>query len=291
MAVRLPYQIILIGLTLCWGQAEAYVLVPDDATGAPRRWLGTKTITVVANAQGSMQINDDDEFTALRRAAENWNQAIGVCTSLRIVVEEPTASAVISIDGRVAVIWIDKDWPHPPDWNATTGMQYGAGGQIIDADIEINEQQHQFSTQLEEKKIDLESTLTHELGHVLGLDHPCYLGQAAPDPLPQNHLGQPIPACSVIAESEHSLATMYPAGATANAEIRSPEADDVAGVCALYPDEDEPGGCAVASIDPRAPTAPAPCWPLALVLLLFHRRMKKLRESATKVDVRGAAPG
>ena len=105
---------------------------------------------------------------------------------------------------------------------------------------EVNDEGYpSFSTSGEAGTLDLQGTLTHELGHVLGLGELCYLGTAPPTPHPTDHLGQPIPACGSAGQAIRE-ATMYP---TPRPGKRTPEADDVAGICALYPRQDDPGFC------------------------------------------------
>jgi hypothetical protein len=66
--------------------------------------------------------------------------------------------------------------------------------------------------------IDLRNTLTHEVGHFVGLGHVPSL----PD------------------------ATMFPETGPGETQMRSLSADDVEGVCAIYPDQDD-GGCGCGS--------------------------------------------
>jgi uncharacterized protein (TIGR03382 family) len=72
--------------------------------------------------------------------------------------------------------------------------------------------------------IDLRNTVTHEAGHVLGLAHPCEGLSCTP-------VLQPL--------------TMYPQTSPGDVEKRTLAADDVAGVCAIYPAEG--GGCGCGS--------------------------------------------
>jgi hypothetical protein len=236
----------------------AFLLAPPDAgawvqatarsSGVPLRWEGTNCIVVRANAEGCADIEDGAEFQALVDAARSWEQAIASCSYIRFVVREPSTEARWGTGGQppeVAVVWVKQGWSeqpgHLPEQTALTAIWHHDGA-IYDADIEINDESDPpFSTSGETGTIDLQGTLTHELGHVLGLDEVCYLGTTPPDPHPADHLGRPIPACG-SASQEIREATMYPGPRPGK---RTPEADDVAGICALYPRQDDPGTCAL----------------------------------------------
>lgn len=70
--------------------------------------------------------------------------------------------------------------------------------------------------------IDLQNTMTHEAGHFLGLAHPCEGASCAVQP-------------------ELRPYTMYPSTGPGETEKRTLHADDVAGLCAIYPADG--GGC------------------------------------------------
>ncbi|MFL5300452.1 MAG: hypothetical protein ACJ79R_08935, partial [Anaeromyxobacteraceae bacterium] len=67
--------------------------------------------------------------------------------------------------------------------------------------------------------IDVQNTVTHEAGHMLGLDHVCVAGGAAPSNV-----------CPAGAEP-----TMAPTAGKGDIDKRTLEPDDVAGVCSIYP--------------------------------------------------------
>jgi hypothetical protein len=155
------------------------------------------------------------------------------------------------------------DQPSCADWSivALTSVLYDpASGRIIDADIEVNAwdgvveanatltgQRHGWYftcdpsadqlglTQCGEYGqpgcvyMDLQNTVTHEVGHVVGLRHPC-----TNDPSREPDL----PPCNPNAPG---VETMDPQTVARETKKRTLSADDVAGVCAIYPDMG--GGC------------------------------------------------
>lgn len=118
-------------------------------------------------------------------------------------------------DGIDVVVVHEDAWPAElvPGAVAQTVVTLDADGAIRDADIHLNAVEWRFSLDGRQGTFDLRSVLVHELGHALGLGH-----------------------------ASDATATMAPNGS--GTRWRSLEADDVAGVCALYPGRGE-DGCSV----------------------------------------------
>ena len=179
-------------------------------------------------------------------------------------------------------------------------------GAIWDADIELNDIDFTFilapttippiarpNTTL----ADLENTLTHELGHFQGLDHTCWDHQSATAPLDGN--GHPIPDCADVTPTCRidantcktiTTATMFNYAKPGETIKRSPEADDVAGICAIYPKLEDPMSCMRAipgamqkgcSLS-RTPLGDSEAWGVGLAssllfgTILFVRRRRSL---------------
>lgn len=151
-------------------------------------------------------------------------------------------------------------------------------GEILDADIELNHAYNEFTVGEELVIYDLQSILTHEIGHFIGLDH-------TPD----------------------YSATMNAAYEPSTIDLRTLEPDDEDAVCAAYPPSRAAQciaapkgglsyecegtvaaetGCAVApapsaAADPlartRAPVAPAALVLTALAAIVLRRRANEGR--------------
>ncbi|ABS25474.1 MYXO-CTERM sorting domain-containing protein [Anaeromyxobacter sp. Fw109-5] len=110
--------------------------------------------------------------------------------------------------------------------------------------------------------IDLQSNVTHEVGHFIGLAHPCELGDG--------DCGQNSPFRDFV---------MFPSASLADFDKRVLHPDDLAGLCAIYPTGKAPvtcgssggggGGCASAGGGAGILSAA-----LALAALAWRRRQR-----------------
>ncbi len=107
------------------------------------------------------------------------------------------------------IVFRDDGWPHAGASNTlafTTVTFDVATGEIFDADIEVNTAQNVFTTTDTDVRYDLESVLTHELGHAVGLAH--------------------------ASDAAATMNASYDKGSIA---FRTLSSDDTAAVCAAYP--------------------------------------------------------
>ncbi len=99
-------------------------------------------------------------------------------------------------------------------------------------------------------KYDVGNTVTHEAGHMLGLDHVCVA--AYPSPYNSCGVGDALAAD-----------TMAPTASPGATNKRTLEADDVEGVCTIYPAGDSTATCSVTSSGQvSTPTVPVSASPL-----------------------------
>jgi len=134
-------------------------------------------------------------------------------------------------DTKHLIVFRDTPWPYHDSTNtlALTTVTYGViSGTIYDADTEINTNQHMVTT-VEPPPVsgyppntyDLQAILTHEAGHFMGLAH-----------------------------ATDTNAIMYAYYHPGSVDLT---ADDVAGICAIYPPLPPKGGsCAFALGDAQA---------------------------------------
>lgn len=171
-------------------------------------------------------LSSDDVARAIAAAMAAWMTPACSGAELRFggaMTEHATP------DDRVNTIeWIQHGWAErgfAPDAAATTEVGYERRGDgewaIAEADVFLNAETFRWIAADDHgpELQDAQSVLTHEIGHVLGLLHPCEVGgqDGAPD-------------CSKMPEA--TALTMYPVHSAQQATL---EDDDVAGACFLYP--------------------------------------------------------
>jgi hypothetical protein len=236
--------------------ASAYVPSITNVTKKPLRWVNTNCVQLIPDLNGSDDIPDDSDIEALTNAVNNWHDGIQSCSYIRFQLMAGRTGLSKSFNeqgsNEAIVTWVEKDWSPTRDVQAaglTTlffvdDADSPRDGMILDADVELNGVNFRFSTGSTGKpgRMDLENTLTHELGHVLGLDHPCDDGTRKV--LPPDNEGNTLPKCGTAAVTRAMKdVTMYNFASTAEIKKRTLEPDDVLGICETYPLASDPGQC------------------------------------------------
>jgi MYXO-CTERM domain-containing protein len=243
------------------GPAAAYVPYPTDS-GNIFHWP-QRSVPMVAypnDFAGMMPI--DETLGALDASAAAWSAGANPCTDLQISVtssaDETPRAKVDSINNIIfrTTSWCkltdtgacdpDPMFAYDPAALALTSVSAGTvSGNIRDVDMEVNGFGPVWGDLVMHPELqgmsihDLQNAVTHEMGHVIGLDHTCYL---EPPPLTDN-TGQPTPDCAG-APPDIRATTMFPSAYPGDTEKRTLEADDKLGLCEIYPAPGDGCGCA-----------------------------------------------
>lgn len=134
---------------------------------------------------------DSDVIGAISRSIAAWEQAASIKIESVISDRQNVSPSGVSGDG-ISLITIAQTPENLQLFNrdpfaesAKTRVFYNRRNEITEADIVLNPFQ-QFSTDGTFGTFDLEATLTHEIGHLLGLRHTSVLGATMSGSLPKN---------------------------------------------------------------------------------------------------------
>lgn len=252
-------------------EARAFVRETSSYTNlTPLHWSSGCVVLAVADPQ-SPDLSWTDLLTATQAAADTWTRAAAGCGSgFSFVVHLARAGLGVGRDGVNAILihWsnycgsrgsspgcdplsLAATSPHAVDHAGAAD-----DGRIYEADVEINGEAYSWGLVPQGGEMDLQGAITHELGHVLGLDHNCYeSGFGLPRPVDDQ--GVPVVDCAG-APTDVTAAIMYPGG-DYSTERRTLSSDDVRGICSIYPAGTPPacqgsltpsGGCSVGDRDP-----------------------------------------
>jgi len=260
--------------------ASAYVHTLTPGGCNPVHWAQT-CVFVTSDAAGVPDLPQSDIERIVQSAVGSWQTPAG--SYLRLESLQSSESREAGIDGWQTILFRSKTWCRPADSsgpalcydsaaNALTTISYvrdavdaSNDGRIVDADIELNAVHAVFydaDTQAtpvepERRPTDLWNTLTHELGHLQGLDHTC---RGRGDTMPRcarNGAGDSVAECTEVeahrgddaALAAIHASTMYPSSKAKETSKRTPEPDDLAGVVGLYGTENDPAVCTMPGTD------------------------------------------
>jgi Matrixin len=239
--MRLVAALAILGLGL---PAAAYERARVNDSG-PFLFWATRAHSYQIDSRGTPDATATSAFDAVRKSFATW--AAVTCSDLTFT-EEPSAATdrhvgyVAGAANHNLVLWRTKDcasavpagdpcrtqggcsnkydcWDHDSSAIATTTTtSVTSTGEILDADMELNDSGFFFTTTDQGPPCpssgtrvgcvgyDVQNTVTHEAGHYLGLGH-----SSDPD------------------------ATMYAFAPNGETRKRLLHADDVSGICAIYP--------------------------------------------------------
>jgi len=205
----------------------AHVRLIHPSNGNPLRWAAPSAISITVNATGSDDITDGSHLAACQLSFRAWNDATGTTATL---VENTSGSSRARTDWEAddlhMLIFDENDssgyFPLGTGIVALTPVWFGSNGVIADADVLFNGADYSFTTSGESNKFDVQDVATHELGHLLGLDHSGWGGATMypyVDPAVILHR-------SISADDERGLRDAYPSGTYSTITGRVTRASD-----------------------------------------------------------------
>jgi MYXO-CTERM domain-containing protein len=309
----------LIAAALVARPAEAYVRsVTQSEPHNELSWLSScETVTIYLNGFSAM--TPDEVAKSIGAAAAAWGPDAVTCPasvgdggnghpSFNILTQLSTGGPVPSLvdnsgnaitDGKNSIVFETASYDGPYGSLAYAQVSKDPSGRIVEADIAINalpgagfewvNLDPGASPGAHLTQFDLQTVMTHEFGHLLGLAHTCLVGSGVDDgndvPLgTSDDKGQPIPSCDDNGVPQYA-AVMWAKIEDGSSAKRTLSIDDERGVCAIYPPTRNPpvctqnlpdDGCGCASAG--APTGKVATF-LVVVLALARQRRRARRGS------------
>lgn len=163
-------------------------------------WLNDTNIVFHQSVNGEPTVSGESEFTAVSDSYGTWQTQLTACGSLKLTEGARTQTRTVgystdtSVTNENVVLFrltkcndlVTSDnacwkqgtcgndfdcWEHSASAIAITSTSYTpSSGRDLDSDIELNSPSFLFTTGIP-VVTDIQNTVTHEVGHVLGLAH------------------------------------------------------------------------------------------------------------------------
>lgn len=262
--------------------ASAYVPTLTSGGCNPVHWAKS-CVFVTADPAGTPDMPFADVDRIVRQALGAWNTPNQGATFLNLDYVASSTPQETIVDGWQVIKFRSDRWCRPADGEdpevcydssavAVTTVSYVSDssdpendGRIVDADIELNSVQNLFFEAIpgqafpatDRRRMDLWNTLSHELGHLQGLDHTCRTDGWAMPACARDGDGEQVVSCDIVDAqyatnpklAEMFAATMYPKAEPGESTKRAPKSDDLAAIRVLYPIVDDPNICTMPGDD------------------------------------------
>lgn len=222
----------LLGLLLLAAPGEARAFCRTTTTPIPASYSPTRgcftdglflfwrnaCVSYSLNQDGTSRVTYEEAASVIDASFATWTTAAcasGNVFGLTLSSRSPVAADQVRYNNdspnQNLIVFREAEWPYS-DPNNTLGLTTvtfdSTTGEIFDADMEINATGKNLTVgdPVPATGYDLQSVVTHEVGHFLGLAH-----------------------------ATDRTATMYASYKPGSIALRTLTPDDVAGACAIYP--------------------------------------------------------
>jgi hypothetical protein len=232
--LSLVFALSVVSLSISPNPVFAYKVTVDTETGTTEVYQPNSCFHYSVNYQGSDNVLLDDLLDIVNASFSAWQQVN--CSFFHFVETEPTSVDRAEFNqnkGNVnLLVWreTEEDWHvdqnHNTNTIALTSVTYDTNtGDMLDADIEFNGAYFDFGNAENPGSsdiVDLQTVITHEIGHTIGLDD--------------------------LYDAIDSASTMYGmdihrSDGSPTTDKRDLAEDDIAGLCYLYPANEDPEVC------------------------------------------------
>jgi hypothetical protein len=234
---------VALAAALLWSSPLWAYVRTANSSGAAVKWANGCIGLVAHPSSPPAPLTSAAITAAVKGAAAAWSRPFFTCTTLQMSVTTESDDGSTGRDNLNQVVFRPKRWCrdsggqcYDPAALAITTITVNSTGAILDADIEVNAVNYKWDDLTAKNPangtMDLQSALTHEVGHLVGLDHNCYVTGADRHPLDEN--GKVVPDC-VGAPPAVKEAIMFPSIVGAKPVRRRLSADEASFVCKVYP--------------------------------------------------------
>jgi hypothetical protein len=285
---------IALALVAIVATGEARAFVRSTTGNSPFFWKESCVpVTIYLNGFPKVSgLSADQIVKSVTAAAHAWSADAVTCDDgtspyLEIVpalAPATTTPPVVAWDAKNSIIFRTEMWSksgvpghaYAFEALAVTTVTARSDGHIVDADMEVNGVNQSwmnldpgvsvpFDRGDTRQYFDLQNALTHEFGHLIGLDHTCFtpsadnpLVSSDGKPRPNGSDGRPIPDCDA-SPADVEATVMFNVTAPGETNKRYLSKDDRDAVCTIYSPAMEHDPCALDAATPGcAVAAPRP---------------------------------
>ena len=145
------------------GPAHAWEIKTTNS-GKPLHWQ-QQVIPFYYNPDNS-GLSTQEISDAFDKSALEWSYQF-----INLKNKGETNKSIIDHQDSEYIILFEDDWNENPEILAISYTWSNSNGEIVHFDIESNSEHFTWATNGNEEAHDLQNTLTHEHGHIIGLDH------------------------------------------------------------------------------------------------------------------------